>query len=477
MNPRLAQALVFATSFCVLVLEILAGRLLAPAIGVSLETFTGIIGTVLAGIALGSALGGRLADQRDPARLLGPTLLLGGVSTWAAPVSASLLGPAAGTDPLSIVVLAAATFFVPAAVLSAVTPLVAKLQIRDLESTGRVVGSLSAAGTAGALAGTFVTGFVLVAAFPTRAVIVAVGLVLVIAGAVGCGWARLARNRVGLAAVAFLGVGAAALDGPCRAETAYACVQIVPDPDRPSGRSVVLNGDRNSYVDLEDPGYLEFRYMRLFASVSEALPAGPLQALHVGGAGFSFPRYLAHERPGTVNQVLEIDGGVVELARRELGLVLSSEMRVVTGDARLTLGALPPDGFDLVVLDAYSGLTVPWHLTTTEFLAAVDLVLAPAGIVTANLIDGGDLDFARAQLATYRVHFEHVNLIVPAASDAASDRARNLVVVASHQPIPDLAIAADDGWLLDNPATQALVGEAMVLVDDFAPVDQLRMSG
>ncbi|MDP9020228.1 MAG: fused MFS/spermidine synthase, partial [Actinomycetota bacterium] len=68
MTTRAAAALVFCTSAAVLVLEILAGRLVAPYVGVSIETFTGVIGTVLAGIALGSAAGGRLADRRDPRR-------------------------------------------------------------------------------------------------------------------------------------------------------------------------------------------------------------------------------------------------------------------------------------------------------------------------------------------------------------------------------------------------------------------------
>ena len=74
----LAVVLVVGTSASVLVLEILAGRLLAPYVGVSLETYTGIIGTVLAGIAFGAWAGGQLADRFDPRRLLPLLLLLGG---------------------------------------------------------------------------------------------------------------------------------------------------------------------------------------------------------------------------------------------------------------------------------------------------------------------------------------------------------------------------------------------------------------
>ena len=158
--------IVFCASAAVLVLEILAARLLAPYVGVTLETYTGIIGTVLAGIALGAWYGGRLADRFEPRRLLGPMLLLGGVLALVIVPVTTLLGAArtatgAGGGPVVIGLLTMAGFFAPAAVLSAVTPTVVKVQLRDLAVTGRVVGQLSAIGTTGAIFGTFVTGFIL----------------------------------------------------------------------------------------------------------------------------------------------------------------------------------------------------------------------------------------------------------------------------------------------------------------------------
>jgi MFS family permease len=474
-HPRAATGLVFGASFCVLVLEIVAGRLLAPLVGVSLETFTGIIGTVLAGIATGSAVGGRLADRRDPARLLGPTLAIGGALSWLAPVLISALGPARSTDPVAIVFLTAISFFAPAAVLSAVTPMVAKLQLRHVAETGTVVGRLSAAGTAGALAGTFVTGFVLVAAVPTRSIIWGVGLVLVVTGVALTGWSRLVAQPLAAVAVAAVGAGSLLLPGPCDAETAYACIELVPSSDDASRVAVVLNGARNSFVDLEDPTYLEFRYMRLFSQVTGSLAAGPVDALHLGGAGFTYPRYLGAVRPGSSNTVLEIDGELVEVAEERLGLELSDELRVIVGDARLTTAELETDRFDLVIGDAFSGLTIPWHLTTTEYVADIDRVLAPDGLVVANLIDGGDVDFARAELATYADHFQHVSMIVPPGG-IEGDVPRNLIRIASHQPLGPIEVDPGDGVLLSEQQTAELIGGAAALVDDYAPVDQLRLA-
>lgn len=474
MSSRLATALVFGTSFCVLVLEILAGRLLAPLVGVSLETFTGIIGTVLAGIAIGNAVGGRIADAGNAARLLGPALILGGVLAWVAPVVIAAVGSVRSSEPVAIVFLSAISFFAPAAVLSAVPPMVAKLRLNDLGETGRVVGSLSAAGTAGALAGTFLTGFVFVALASTRTIIVAIGLILVVAGAFLAGWRRLVADPFAAVLVVAVAAGAMIVPSSCDVETDYACVQVVPDPARPAGRSLVLNGLRNSYVDLEDPTYLEFRYMRLFADVTATAPPGPLTTLHIGGAGLTFPRYLSEVRPESTATVLEIDGDLSAVAVAELGFEPGPAYDVVVGDARLSVRHAPTDRYDLIVGDAFTGLTVPWHLTTIEFVEELDRVLASDGIVIVNLIDGGDAAFARAELATFAERFEHVGLIVP-PDGIPADEGRNLILLAAHRPLREAEIDEQDGRLLTEPETQAFIAGAEPLRDDFAPVDQLRL--
>ncbi|MEM8922971.1 MAG: fused MFS/spermidine synthase [Actinomycetota bacterium] len=476
MNPRLASAVVFGTSACVLVLEILAGRLLAPIIGVSLETFTGIIGTVLAGIVLGNAIGGRLADRHDPAALLGPVLMAGGVLSWLAPILAATLAPVPAAGPLTIVVFTAVLFFAPAVLLSTVGPLVAKLQLRSLDDSGKVVGNLSAAGSAGALAGTFLTGFVLVPAFGTRAVIVAVGALLVVAGAALGGWTHLRREVFATIVALGLGVGAAVVPGRCDTETAYACVAIVADPDRPSGRLLLLNGERNSYVDLDDPEHLEFRYTRLFAQVLDSTAPDALDVVHIGGAGLAVPRYLEATRPGSSHLVLEVDGELVEVVDEAFGDRTGSAIRVDVGDARLTLAAVETASADVVIGDAFSGLTVPWHLTTRQYTAEMKRVLRPGGMVVLNLVDGGRADFAAAGAATLAAAFRHVVIIEPEGGLPPTD-GWNIVVAASDTPLDEVAVDPADGTVLGREATASLIARGLVLDDDFAPVDQLRRTG
>lgn len=480
LSPRAAKALVFFASGAVLVLEILAGRLMAPYVGVSLETFTSIIGTMLAGIAVGATVGGRMADAVSPRRLLGPTLVLGGVLSWVSLPILSLIGPGMGTDRVSIVALTCFAFLAPATVLSAVSPMVTKMQLGSLDQTGSVVGSLSAAGTSGAIFATFFTGFVLAAALPSRPTVVALGVLIV---AVGVWlWFSLSDVKPQAFGVAFI-LAALALaissPTPCEHETAYACATVVVDEDRPSGRSLVLDDLRHSYVDLEDPTFLEFRYFRLFADVVDQMTnggaGGELDVLNIGGAGFAFPRYIEATRPGSTNLTLEIDGEVVKIAESELGLTLDDDMAVIVGDARISLQDLEADSYDLVIGDAFGGRSVPWHLTTTEVIAEIDALLRDDGIYMMNVIDGGNSGYARAQLATLQEHFTNVAVIVPFGG-VPGNQAANQILIASNAPLPEITVDEADGMFLDLETTNEFIDGAQVLRDDFAPVDQLAQN-
>ena len=493
MRPSAAGALVFVTSAAVLVLEILAARLLAPYVGVTLETYTGIIGTILAAIALGTWIGGRLADRIDPRSLLGPILFLGGALSLAIVPIVRLVGALPlGGGPMAVLILATLAFFAPAAVLSAVPPTVIKLQLADLAQTGRTVGRLSALGTAGAILGTFATGFVLVAALPTTPIVVGVAIVLMLLGVLLVVLMRRAggrppRGRAVTAVlllvlpVGVLGVFVERWLNPCERETAYFCARVLPDlAPCIGGLTLYLDTVRHSCIHPDDPERLDFTYAQILSDVITAkAPNGePLDTLHIGGGGFSMPRYLQSANPGSTSLVLELDPELVQIAEEELGLVTSPDLQVRTGDARLGIRDLADDSYDLVIGDAFGGVAVPWHLTTEEFTEQVDRVLRPDGIYAVNLIDHPPLDFARAETATLAAVFPHVAVIGPTAR-LAGDAGGNLILLASRQPIDaDAVLAAnatrgDDDAALTGDAVDDFIAGATVLTDDFAPVDQL----
>lgn len=489
MSKLAAGALVFFTSAAVLVLEIMAGRLMAPYVGVSLETFTGIIGVVLAGISLGTWLGGAAADRVDPRAMVGPLVVIGGVLALIAPPLVDLFGTGLrGGGPPVIVLLAFVGFFAPAAVLSAVSPTVVKMQLADLHETGTVVGRLSALGTAGAIFGTFFTGFVLVAAIPSRPIVIALGAVLVIVGIVlairvGRRGSRLAVGPAALIALVAIAVPASVslvAPHPCDEETTYYCVRVRHDPERSSGRLLILDTLWHSYVDLDDPTHLEFTYAQTVSDVIEgSFPEGsPLRTLHIGGGGFTMPRYLEATRPGSSNVVLELDAGLVNIARRELGLRDAPGLEIRTGDARMTLRSTERGAFDLVIGDAFGGPSVPWHLTTREFVEEIRARLRPGGVYVLNLIDYPPLGFARAEAATLLAVFDHVTLLAPPGR-LLNLAGGNFILVGSDAPLRVEAILernaarGDDEAALSGAELREFVTGARVLTDDFAPVDQL----
>jgi spermidine synthase len=484
LSPATAAGLTFLAAACVLVLEIAAVRLLAPFVGVTLTTYTAIIGVILAGIALGAWVGGRAADRFGPLPLLGPVVVAGGLAAMASVPVVSLVGELGiGAGPVAVILLAGLGFVAPATLLSAVAPMIVRATLTDLASSGSLVGRLSAIGTAGAITGTFLTGFVLLGLVPTRWLILGVGALLVVIGT-GLSWRHSrpgAGPLVGMLAVVALGGLSAVIPDRCDRESSYYCIAVVHDPLNADGRTLLLDRVRHAYVDLSDPSVLEFQYVRWFEAASQDLLTlpGHLDALHVGGGGFSFPRHLAESRPTSNHTVLELDAEVTRAARDELGLTTGERIEVIHGDARLSIEGLPDDAFDLVIGDAFGGLAVPWHLTTVEFLDQVVRVLRPGGRYIVNLIDGPALAFARAKAATLGTRFTHV-AILTTSGEISGTGAANVVLVASRDPLPvaeilGRAVAGGDAdtIVLSAEAVAEFSRGAPILRDDFAPVDQL----
>lgn len=479
LGPWAAGALVFGSSGAVLVVELAALRLLAPYLGLTLETNTLVIGLALSAIAIGSWIGGRAADQLSPRATLGPLLGVSGGAVAVMPLVVRSAGES--RDGGLLLLVSTLAIVVPAALLSAVTPMVTKLRLTSLDETGTVVGRLSGIGTVGAIVGTVLTGFVLISVAPVSTILIGLGGILVVCSLVIDARVRGWRGgRVAAVVVVAGALGTAAAPGGCDVETTYHCALVAADPDRDSGRVLVLDGIRHSYVDPDDPEYLDFEYVQAMASVTDtAYDVGtPLQAYHVGGGGLTLPRYLDAVRPGTDSLVSEIDPGVVEVDVDLLGLEVGEGIEVRVEDGRTGLRRLDRDSRDLVVGDAFGGVSVPFHLTTREALGDVRRVLTADGLYVANLIDHGSLGFARAEVATLREVFDHVALAA-LPETLRREGGGNLVAVAGDRPL-DLEAWTDrmdergTGWdAITGAELDTWVGNAQVLRDDYAPVDQL----
>lgn len=476
--PLGAAALVFVAAGAVLVLEILAVRLLAPYVGLTLETTTSIIGAALAGISLGAAVGGYLADRTDTRRLIVGLLIGGGLLALLIVPVVHWLGPGArGDGQLTALGITVVALVPAAAVLSAVSPAVAHLQLHDLRASGTIVGRLSAWATAGALLGTFGTGFVLVPLLPVSSAVLIVAVVLVLVG-LALGVSSRLLSLVGVAGVALsvlvLGAWSGGLDTPCEAETKYHCVNVEIDPARPSGRELLLDDLHHSYVDLNDPTYLHYNYTRWIAKAIDAMnaPKAPLQIVFVGGGGFTLPRWLDATRPGSHAQVLEVDGELVEFDREHMGLRTSPALEVSVGDARIGMLDMPTHSADVVVGDAFGNLAVPWHLATKEWTEEVKRVLKPGGLYALNVIDLGPLDLQRAEAATLLDSFADVRIVTFGQEEHPIGG--NAVLLASDRKIPETAASENKyATTLSFDEVKSFAEDAQILRDDYAPADQL----
>jgi hypothetical protein len=174
--------------------------------------------------------------------------------------------------------------------------------------------------------------------------------------------------------------------------------ELLRDADRPDAWMLLVDGVPQSHVDLDDPGYLDFEYVRRLGHViDEAAPPGqPLRVLHLGAGALTLARYVAVTRPGSSQLAVEVDAALVDLIRLRLP-PRNPRLRIRIGEARRAVRG--------------------------------------AGVVTANVADGPPLAHAKVQVATARTVFPHACLI----ADAGVLRGRrfgNLVLAASPEPLP-----------------------------------------
>lgn len=211
--------------------------------------------------------------------------------------------------------------------------------------------------------------------------------------------------------------------------------ELLADADRPGGWLLLVDRIRQSYVDLDDPTYLDFEYMRNMADVLDGLAPGPLAVTHVGGGACAFARYVAATRPGSSQIVLEPDVELIELVRARLPLPRGARIRIRPQAGRPGVAALGDASADVVVLDAYLGGRVPGELTTGEFLADVARVLRPDGLLLANLADGPPLTYTRRVVATVRAVLPRA-LLVGSTGALGNRRYGNIVMAAGRARLP-----------------------------------------
>lgn len=260
---------------------------------------------------------------------------------------------------------------------------------------------------------------------------------------------------------------------PGRYPVRFGLAELLADADRPNAWLLTVDEVAQSYVDLDDPGHLEFEYVRRVGDVIDCLDDGPLDALHLGGAGCTIPRYVAATRPGSRQLVFDADEQLIDLVREQLDLRSVPNLRVRISDGREGVSTRRDASADLVVADVFQRAKMPGDVATLEFTIDVARVLKPAGTYLINVADGPGLKFTRRVVATIGAVFPHVVML----ADSGVLRGRrfgNLVLAASRKDLPLAGIgrraasAAFPARVTSGEELDRFRGNAKPILDDEA---------
>ncbi|MEU6683904.1 fused MFS/spermidine synthase [Streptomyces sp. NPDC046832] len=251
--------------------------------------------------------------------------------------------------------------------------------------------------------------------------------------------------------------------------------KLMPDVDRQRAWLLTVDGAPQSYVDLDEPAHLEFEYTRRLGHVLDVVaePGRALDVVHLGGGALTLPRYVAVTRPGSRQDVVEADRGLLELVSEHLPLPEGAAVALHTADARAWLENAPADSADVLLADVFSGSRVPAHLTSVAYIREVARVLRGSGVYLANLPDAAPFAFLRSQLATLATAFGELALIAEPGV-LRGRRFGNAVLVAGHQPVDVAALtrltAADafPARVEHGPALRKFIGDARAVRDEDA---------
>ncbi len=383
--------LVFGAGIGALATEITASRLLAPYFGSSTIVWANLIGIVLAALALGYWLGGRLADRRPRAALLGVIVLVSAVCVAAIPFVAEPfldltvqgLDDASAGAVIGSFIAVLLLYAPPVVLLGMVSPFAIRLAVTSIETAGAVAGRLYALSTAGSLLGTFLPALILIPAIGTQRTFLVIAALLAASACFLLG-ARFLVVAGALAALVVLPPGAIkAEQGLLHEETSYhQYIQVV---ERFDGRRVLhLNEGVAVHSVWQSDDVLTGGVWDAFLALPPLL-GRPLERVAIlGNAAGTTARALGVYYPKAEIDGVELDAAVSRVGRRFFGLGDNPRLTVHDADARPFLRRTERR-YDLIVVDAYHQPYVPFYLATREFFRLVRERLAPGGIVALNV--------------------------------------------------------------------------------------------
>ncbi len=404
-----------------MVLEIAAGRLIAPYVGVSIFTWTSIIGVILAGLALGNWLGGVWADRGAGEKQAGIILVAAGLACLTILFLLTLVAAYVQRQSISLLsasfIYVASLFFVPAMLIGMVTPLLTTLSLRLNNRTGHVVGMLHALAAMGSIVGTFITGYWLIQYFGTYAVITSSGVLFFIL-AIPFVRREALRTVTALLVISlsmvFLTYHRQGYARPCDAESQYFCIRVIDVNEETSPgttTAMILDHLLHGINHKQSPELIVSPYVHAMDELVHLALQSRVSSGHyffAGGGSYTQPRALLARYPDSQIVVAEIDPRVTHMAQTRMDVDVN-HMQIQHIDARVALQQWQGKPFDAIIGDVFHDVAIPYHLTTKEYARLIKSRLHPQGIYVLNVVDSHpDPLLVKALYKTLKQEFSHV---------------------------------------------------------------------
>jgi predicted membrane-bound spermidine synthase/lipoprotein NlpI len=504
------SATVFTSSFCIMVLELVAARLIAKHLGSSLYTWTAVIGVVLAGISLGNYLGGRIADRFQARKALAVLFATSSATCALTVILNNLVGQWSllwqFSWPARVFSHVFLVFMLPSTLLGMVGPVVAKMALDKGLPTGKTVGDIYAWGAVGSIAGTFAAGYWLIEAMGTIAILWAVGGILLLMSILFCAslwlfciWAVLflCTMAIGMSPMDWCraaGVALALREQPdprviYHDETPYCYISVQRRPYEPDTRAFLQDKLVHSKIVMGDITNLQYFYTKIYAAITQGLSAGKekLSVMVIGGGGYVYPRYVEKMWPGSAIEVVEIDPGVTKAAMQAFGLERNTTIKTITMDARnyvdqlLQLQHRTGKGklYEFIYEDAVNDYSVPYQLVTKEFNDKIASLLTDDGVYMTTLIDIYDCGrFLGAIINTLQQTFPAVYVTTDARMPTWARNTFVVVAAKRELDLPNTVSRYRENlrlWCLNSSGMSELKEKSggIVLTDYYAPVENL----
>jgi len=480
-NKYKIEITVFLSSSLIMIFEIIGSRALAPYFGQSIYVWTSLIGVVMLSLAYGYYVGGLLADKNENLKkVLSIVLLMAGVTTFLTTILSDLLLSLEmfKYKDFRVAVLSYSfILFSPTSILLGIVyPLCYKLKITDLEKTGQQFGSLYAISTFGSFIGTFLSGYIMISYFGTKEILAIVSFFLVFLSLIY--EKSILKIKVitilVLALISFIYFANANIfsnnflikryktaEKINTYETIYNKVSIV---ENSKVREMLLGVQRASGVNLNTK-YYSFDYSNKL-SVFNSIRQNPKSFLVIGGAGYTYPKILMDSYPSAQIHVVEIDGGLLPLAKKYFYFQETDNFQSFVEDGRVFINS-NNNLYDVIFLDAYGANLIPFQLTTVEFLNKLYKATTENGLIVSNIIsslEGPNSLMLKSSYKTFSEVFPEVNIIKVSSNDNKMALDNFILIAAKKETNLDSYNKID----LD-------ISEGIILTDNFSPTERFQI--